>query len=117
MGCDLQTKLPFLIRAVTGSLAKEGWPAAPNMFPKNIKLEYEDDKCSLADPYMDSDSAHQQFAKSKLPVWTPSPSQVVTSGAKAVEAATFKTPGNSTKTGMMHRAMTAITGGRRQLKI
>jgi len=116
---DLQKQLPFLIRAVTGSLAKQGWPATLNTaFPNAIKLEYEDDKCALAEtiPYANSDSATQQFGKSKHPVLSPELSQVATSDAKTVPA-DFKTPGNISKTGMMQRMVTAIKGGKRQLKV
>jgi len=117
--CDLQTKLPFLIRAVTSSLANEGWPAAQNAFPNMIKLEYDEDVCAdicaVADPSTVSDCSDQRLSKSKLPVLPPSRSQSAGGGTHKVESASIAQK-SSIKTSVMQRALTAITGGRRQLK-
>mmetsp|Transcript_41157 Transcript_41157/g.78877 ORF Transcript_41157/g.78877 Transcript_41157/m.78877 type:complete len:282 (+) Transcript_41157:98-943(+) len=100
--CDLQTKLPFLIRAVTSSLANEGWPAAQNAFPNMIKLEYDEDICA-------------DKSAVRIPALPPSRSQSASGGTRKVESASIAHE-SSIKTSMMKRALTAITGGRRQLK-
>jgi len=59
--CDMQTKLPFLIRAVTGSLAGQVLPAKC-LLPQTIKLELEDKEYATSDPY-GTEQLHCPLAK------------------------------------------------------